>query len=122
MTAGSEGVVAAHCRLLAQTLNSGGGCPGVCVGRIEVTGLTLYHPHVASDGGVCVPQLDVESLDLMLSGQQTSTQLHRHILVVYHLHPGDIPFHPVGLELIFLLIGQEVVDRVLQPALVSTDP
>jgi hypothetical protein len=42
--------------------------------------------------------------------------------VVYHLHPGDIPFHPVGLELIFLPIGQEVVDRVLQPALVATDP
>jgi hypothetical protein len=75
-----------------------------------VAGLTLYHPHVASDGGVCVPQLDVESLDLMLSGQQTSAQLHRHILVVYHLHPRDIPFHLVGLELIFLLIGQEVVD------------
>jgi hypothetical protein len=34
--------------------------------------------------------------------------------VVYHLHPGDIPFHPVGLELIFLPVGQEVVDRVLQ--------
>jgi hypothetical protein len=58
----------------------------------------------------------------VLSGQQTSAQLHRHILVVYHLHPGDIPFHPVGLELIFLPIGQEVVDRVLQSALVATDP
>jgi hypothetical protein len=42
--------------------------------------------------------------------------------VVYHLHPGDILFHPAGLELIFLLLGQEVVDRVLQPALVATDP
>jgi hypothetical protein len=31
--------------------------------------LTLYHPHLASDGGVCVPQLDVKSLDLALSGQ-----------------------------------------------------
>jgi hypothetical protein len=51
-----------------------------------------------------------------------SAQLHRHILVVYHLHPEDIPFHPVVLELIFLPIGQEVVDRVLQPALVATDP
>jgi hypothetical protein len=51
-----------------------------------------------------------------------SVQLHRHILVVYHLHPRDIPFHPIGLELIFLPIGQEVVDQVLQPALVSTDP
>jgi hypothetical protein len=58
----------------------------------------------------------------MLSGQQTSAQLHRHILVVYHLHPGDIPFHPVGLELILLPVGQEVVDRVLQSALVATDP
>jgi hypothetical protein len=58
----------------------------------------------------------------VLSGQQTSAQLHRHILVVYHLHPGDIPFHPVGLELILLLVGQEVVDRVLQSALVFTDP
>jgi hypothetical protein len=51
-----------------------------------------------------------------------SAQLHRHILVVYHLHPGDILFHPVGLELIFLPVGQEVVNRVLQPALVATDP
>jgi hypothetical protein len=46
----------------------------------------------------------------------------RHIRVVYHLHPRNIPFHPVGLELIFLPIGQEVVDRVLQLALVATDP
>jgi hypothetical protein len=51
-----------------------------------------------------------------------SAQLHRHILVVYQLHPVDIPFHPVGLELILLPVGQEVVDRVLQPALVATDP
>jgi hypothetical protein len=58
----------------------------------------------------------------MLSGQQMRAQLHRHILVVYHLHPGDIPFHPVDLELIFLPIGQEVVDRVLQLALVAMDP
>jgi hypothetical protein len=58
----------------------------------------------------------------MLSGQQTSAQLHRHILQVYHLHPGDIPFQPVGLELIFLPVGQEVVDRVLQLALVAMDP
>jgi hypothetical protein len=41
----------------------------------------------------------------MLSGQQTSAQLHRHILVVYHLHPGNILFHPVGLELILLPVG-----------------
>jgi hypothetical protein len=43
-------------------------------------------------------------------------------LVVYHLHPGDILLHPVGLELILLPIGQEVVDRVLQPMLVAMDP
>jgi hypothetical protein len=55
-------------RMLTQTLDRGGGCPGVRVGRVEVTGLTLYHPHVASDGGVCVLQLDAESLDLVLSG------------------------------------------------------
>jgi hypothetical protein len=41
----------------------------------------------------------------MLSGQQTSAQLHRHILVVYDLHPGNIPFHPVGLESILLPVG-----------------
>jgi hypothetical protein len=72
--------------------------------------LTLYHPHVASDGGVRFSQLSAKSLDLMLSGQQTSAQLHRHILVEYHLHPGNIPFHPVGLEPILLPVGQEVVD------------
>jgi hypothetical protein len=51
-----------------------------------------------------------------------SAQLHRHNLVVYHLHPGDILFHPIGLELIFLPVGQEVADRVSQLALVATDP
>jgi hypothetical protein len=51
-----------------------------------------------------------------------SAQLHHHILVVYHLHPGDILFYPVGLELILLPVGQEVVDRVLQLTLVATDP
>jgi hypothetical protein len=51
-----------------------------------------------------------------------SAQLHCHILVVYHLHPGDILLHPIGLELIPLPVGQEVVDRVLQPTLVATDP
>jgi hypothetical protein len=51
-----------------------------------------------------------------------SAQLHRHILVVYHLDPGDIIIHPVGLELILLPLGQEVVGRVLQPMLVATDP
>jgi hypothetical protein len=99
MIAGSGGGVAAHCGLLARTLDRGGGCPGVCVGRVEVTGLTLYHPPVASDGGVCVSQLSVKSLNLVLSGQQTSAQLRRHILVVYHLHSGDILFHPIGLLL-----------------------
>jgi hypothetical protein len=97
--------VAAHCGLLAQTLDRGGGCPSLCVGRIEVTGLTLYHPPVASDGGICISQLSAKSLDLVLSSQQTSAQLHRHILVVYHLHPGDILFHPIGLELILLPVG-----------------
>jgi hypothetical protein len=42
--------------------------------------------------------------------------------VVYHLHPGDILLHPIGLELILLPVGQEVVDGVLQPTLVATDP
>jgi hypothetical protein len=51
-----------------------------------------------------------------------SAQLHHHILVVYHLHSGDILFHPVGLELIFLPVGHEVVDRVLQPAFIAMDP
>jgi hypothetical protein len=51
-----------------------------------------------------------------------SAQLHRHILVVYHLHPGDILLHPIGLELILLPVRQEVVDRVLQLMLVATDP
>jgi hypothetical protein len=41
-------------RAPCQTLDRGGGCPGVGVGRVEVTGLTLYHPPVASDGGICV--------------------------------------------------------------------
>jgi hypothetical protein len=64
--------VAAHCGLLARTLDRGGGCPGVCVGRVEVIGLTIYHPHVASDGGICISQLSAKSLNLVLSGQQTS--------------------------------------------------
>jgi hypothetical protein len=97
--------MAAHCGFLAQTLDRGGGCPGVCVGRVEVTGLTLYHPHVASDGGIHFSQLGAKSLHLVLSGQQTSAQLHRHVLVVYHLHPGDMIFHPVGFELILLPVG-----------------
>jgi hypothetical protein len=51
-----------------------------------------------------------------------SAQLHCHILVVYHLYPRDIPFHPVGLDLTFLPVGQEVVDIVLQSTLVAMDP
>jgi hypothetical protein len=51
-----------------------------------------------------------------------STQLHRYILVVYHLHPGDILLHPIGLELILLPVGLEVVDGVLQSTLVAMDP
>jgi hypothetical protein len=97
--------VAAHCGLLARILDRGGGCPGVCVGHVEVTGLTLYHPPVSSDGGICVSQLSAKSPNLVLSGQQTSAQLQRHILVVYHLHLGNILFHPVGLELIRLPVG-----------------
>jgi hypothetical protein len=49
-----------------------------------------------------------------------SAQFHRHILVVYHLHPRDILLYPIGLELILLPVGQEVVDGVLQPTLVAT--
>jgi hypothetical protein len=41
---------------------------------------------------------------------------------MYYLYPGDILLYPVGLELILLAIGQEVVDGVLQSALVATDP
>jgi hypothetical protein len=51
-----------------------------------------------------------------------SAQLHRHILVVYHLHPRDILLDPIGLELILLPIGQDVVDGVLQLTLVAMDP
>jgi hypothetical protein len=110
MTVGSGGGVAAHYGLLPRALDRGGGCPGVCVERVEVTGLTLYHPHVASDGGVHFSQLGTKSLNLMLSSQQMSAQLHRHILVVYHLHLGNILFHPVSLELILLPVRWEVVD------------
>jgi hypothetical protein len=41
---------------------------------------------------------------------------------VYHLHLGGILLYPVGLELIPLPVGQEVVDGVLHPMLVATDP
>jgi hypothetical protein len=43
-------------------------------------------------------------------------------MVVYHLHLGDILLHHIGLELILLHVGQEVVDGVLQSTLVATDP
>jgi hypothetical protein len=42
--------------------------------------------------------------------------------VVHYLNPGDILLHPISLELILLLVGREVVDGVLQPTLVATDP
>jgi hypothetical protein len=51
-----------------------------------------------------------------------SAQLHHHILVMYHLYPGDILLYPIGLELILLPVVQEVVDGVLQPVLVAMDP
>jgi hypothetical protein len=51
-----------------------------------------------------------------------SDQLHRHILVVYYLHPRNILPHPIALELILLPVGQEVVDGVLHPTLVATNP
>jgi hypothetical protein len=44
--------------------------------------MALYYPLVPLDGGVRVPQLGVERLDLSLSSQQTGTQLHCHVLVV----------------------------------------
>jgi hypothetical protein len=40
-------------------------------------------------------------------------QLHHHILVVHHLHPGDILLRPIGLELILVPIRYEAVDGVL---------
>jgi hypothetical protein len=83
--------------------------------------LTIYHPHVASDGGVHVPQVDAESINLALSGWQMGAQLHRHILVVRHLHPRDILLHPVGPELILLPVRQEAVDGVLQLTLVAME-
>jgi hypothetical protein len=40
--------------------------------------------------------------------------------VVHRLHIEDILLHPRGLELVFLLVVQEVVDGVLQLAAVVT--
>jgi hypothetical protein len=51
-----------------------------------------------------------------------SAQIHHHILVVYHLHHGNILPLPIGLEMILLPIGQEVRDGVLLLTLVATDP
>jgi hypothetical protein len=51
-----------------------------------------------------------------------SAQLHHHILVVYHLHLGDILIYPIGLELILLPVERQVVDGVLQLTLVAMDP
>jgi hypothetical protein len=75
--------------------------------------MALYHPLVPLDGGVRVPQLGVERLDLSLCSQQAVYQLHRDVLVVYHLHPRGILLHPRGFELVLLPLGQEVVDGVL---------
>jgi hypothetical protein len=61
--------VAAHWRLLIQTLDYEGGRQRVRVRCIEVTGLILYHPMVPSDDGVRVPQWVVERLDLSLNSQ-----------------------------------------------------
>jgi hypothetical protein len=60
--------VAINWRLLGWTLDCGGGRPGVCDRCIEVACLALYHPLIPSDGGVQVPQLGAERLNLSLSG------------------------------------------------------
>jgi hypothetical protein len=73
---------------------------------VEVAGLTLYHSLVPSDGGVWVPQLGAKRLDLSLSSQQTGAQLHRHVLVVYHLHLGTSFFTLEALNLSFLRWGR----------------
>jgi hypothetical protein len=57
---------------------------------------------VPSHGGVRVPQLCAERLDLSLSDQQVGAQLHHYVLVVYHIHYGDILLHPRGLEYVIL--------------------
>jgi hypothetical protein len=56
-------------QLLVRALDYGGGGPDVRVGCIEVAGQTLYHPLVASDGGVGVLQLGAERLDVSLGSQ-----------------------------------------------------
>jgi hypothetical protein len=64
--------------------------------------------------------LGAERLDHALSSQQAGAQLHRHILVVYHIHYGNILLHPRGLEFLVLSLRQEVVDGVLQFILIVT--
>jgi hypothetical protein len=95
-------------------------CP--CQMRVEVTDMALYHPLVPSDGGIRVPQLGMERLNLSLTSQQAGAQLHRHILVVYHIHSRDILLHPRGLEFVLPSLRQEAVDGVLQFILVATSP
>jgi hypothetical protein len=87
-----------------------------------VASLALYHPLVPLDGGVRVPQLGAERFDLSLSSQQVGDQLHRHILVVYHIHSGDILLHPRDLEFDLLSLRQEAMDGVMQFILVVTAP
>jgi hypothetical protein len=66
--------------------------------------------------------LGAERLDLSLSSQQVGAQLHHHVLVVHHLHPGDILLHPRGFEFVLLSLRQEAVDGVLQFILVAMAP
>jgi hypothetical protein len=49
-------------------------------------------------------------------------QLHHHIQVVYHLHPGDTLLHPRGVEFALLSLRQEAMDGVLHLILVTTAP
>jgi hypothetical protein len=90
-----------------------GGRPSVCVRCVEEPSLALYHPLAPSDGGIRVLQLGAERLYLSLSSQQTGAQLHHHILVLYHIHSGDILLHPKGLEFVVLSLRQEAVGGVL---------
>jgi hypothetical protein len=82
-------------------VDHGSGRLGVHVRCIEVASLTLYHPMVPSDGGIRVPQLGAERLDLSLNGQPMGAELHRHVLVVYHIHSRDILHHPEAFNLSF---------------------
>jgi hypothetical protein len=73
-------------------------------------------------GGIQVPQLGAERLDLSLSSQQVGAQLHHHVLVVYHIHYGDNLLHPRGLEFVLPSLRQDAVDRVQQFILVAMAP